>query len=104
MKWCGSSCRDVLDGGLAVPTIHLGVEADLLALCQTSDSSALEGRRMDKDVGAAAIRLNESEAFLVVEEFHCTRVHVGSFQSGSAQWRAQSVCACQNGRSFGKSV
>src|SRR3954464_15788288 len=88
------SCRDVLDSHFPAPTVHLGVETDLLAFFQTSDSGTFKCRRVNKDVGTAAIRLDEAEAFLIIEEFYRTRVHVSSFHTGVHEGaRKSSACA-----------
>src|SRR5579862_1193410 len=67
--------RDIADGDLAGAAVFLRIEGDLLALGQATQSGALERSRMNEDVLAAVIRLNEAEAFLVVVKFYGTRCH-----------------------------
>src|ERR1700712_5745428 len=50
--------------------IRLRVEADLLVFRQSIKPGCLHGRNMHEDIGAAAIRLDEAEAFVDIEEFY----------------------------------
>src|SRR4051812_390577 len=66
---------DVADGDLAAAAIFLGVERDLLAFGQAADASPLQRGRVNKHVLAAAIGLNEAEAFLIVIKFNSAGIH-----------------------------
>src|SRR5258707_15553659 len=66
---------DLADGDLAAARIVLGVESDLLALAQAVDAGALQCGGMDENVLLAVIRLDETEALLVVVELHGARKH-----------------------------
>lgn len=72
---------DVVYGNLARAAVRLRVKADLLAFDQDPDTSALQGCRMDKNVLAAVVRLDETVTLLVVVEFHGTVRHGISFYS-----------------------
>src|SRR3954452_17265587 len=66
---------DVVDGDLAGTAVLGGVKGDLLPFREARYTGALKSRRVDKDVLAAAVRLNEAEALLVVEKLNNARVH-----------------------------
>jgi hypothetical protein len=69
-------CRlDIRDGGLAGAAIFLGIEGDLLALDQPTHSGALKRGGVDENILAAIVRLDKTEAFLVVIELHGSRIH-----------------------------
>jgi hypothetical protein len=53
------------------PLVRLGFKRDAHALGQVLQSRLLKGCDVDKDVVAAAIRLDEAEPLLFVEKFHC---------------------------------
>src|SRR5829696_5897057 len=59
---------DVVDGNLAGAAVLGGVEGHLLAFDEAADAGALECRRMDENVLAAIVGLDEAEAFLIVVE------------------------------------
>src|SRR5262249_39996032 len=61
---------DGADRDLAGAAVFLGVEGDLLTLGQARHAGALERGGVDEHVLAAAIRLDETEAFLAVVELH----------------------------------
>src|SRR3954465_8136838 len=66
---------DVVHGDLAGTAVLGGVKGDLLPFREARYTGALKSRRVDKDVLAAAVRLNEAEALLVVEKLNSARVH-----------------------------
>lgn len=68
---------DGADGNLAAAAILLRIEGDLLALDQSTHSGALERGRVNEDVLAAVVRLNEAEAFLIVVELYGAGNHKG---------------------------
>jgi hypothetical protein len=61
--------------------IGLGLESHLLAFVETAQAGTLNGADMHENVWAAVIRLNETEAFLIVEKLYCADSHDDSFQS-----------------------
>ena len=56
--------------GFATVTALLDLVADLLALVEGGQASALDGGDVDESVLTALVRLNEAEALGRVEEFH----------------------------------
>jgi hypothetical protein len=70
--------RDGADSDLASAAIFLRVERDLLAFIQAAHASALEGSRVDENVLAAVVRLDEAEALLIVVKLNGTGLHVSS--------------------------
>src|SRR5947208_1749058 len=66
---------DVVHGDLAGTAVLGGVKGDLLPFREARYTGALKSGRMDKDVLATAVRLNEAEALLVVEKLNSARVH-----------------------------
>jgi hypothetical protein len=67
---------DRADGNLAAAAVLLRIERDLLALHQPAHSGALQRGRVNEDVLAAVVRLNEAEAFLVVVELYGAGNHM----------------------------
>src|SRR5690606_12435131 len=61
--------------GLAAAAVRLDLEGDLLALAELAHAGALDGGRVDEDVLAAVIRLDEAEALVDVVEFHGPGLH-----------------------------
>ncbi|CDX20629.1 hypothetical protein MPLDJ20_110330 [Mesorhizobium plurifarium] len=59
----------------AVASILHDVEADLLALDQRAQSSALHGRDVHEHVGLAAALLDKAEALGGIEKLHGPRAH-----------------------------
>ncbi len=51
----------------------------LLTFTQAADAGVFQRGDMDENILFAMVRLNEAEAFLIVVEFHCTRIHDSSF-------------------------
>lgn len=72
----GLGSRDIAYGDLARATIFLRVKRDLLPFVQSRQSCTLEGGRMNEDVLAAILRLDETEALLVIVEFYGTNLHL----------------------------
>jgi hypothetical protein len=62
--------------GLACPSIGDNVESDLLSLVEDTHASAFDRADVHEDILAAIIRLNEAEAFLVVEPLHGSFCHI----------------------------
>jgi small subunit ribosomal protein S21 len=62
--------------GLACPSIGDNVESDLLSLVEDTHASAFDRADVHEDILAAIIRLNEAEAFLVVEPLHGPFCHI----------------------------
>src|SRR4051794_25305432 len=73
MLWSGG--LQITCSGLAALGHH--VVADLLALHQCAQAGALDRADVHEHVLAAVARLDESKAFLSVEELHSTRGHHG---------------------------
>src|SRR5262249_61526889 len=67
--------RDRRDGDLAGAAVFAGLERDLLAFGEATHAGALERGRMDEHVLAAALRLDEAVALLVVVELHGSLDH-----------------------------
>ncbi len=61
-------------GSFAVPALFQVVRY-LLSLGQTGDAGALQRRNVDESVLGAILGLNETEAFVGIEEFDCTFDH-----------------------------
>src|SRR6266852_5265225 len=61
---------NVRDGGLAGAAIIFSIEGNLLTLAKAAQAGALQRCGMDENVLAAAVRLDESEAFLFVVELY----------------------------------
>src|ERR1700744_3086773 len=59
----------------------LQVEADLLALVQAAQASALNRREMDKDILRAVVRLNEANPLLSVEPLDRSLRHRNSLHA-----------------------
>ena len=70
---------DGTDRDLAVARIASRIVLHLLTFTQAADAGAFQRGDMDKDILLAVVRLNEAEAFLIVVEFHYTRIHRSSF-------------------------
>jgi hypothetical protein len=88
---------DLADGDLAAARIVLGVEGDLLALAQAIDAGALQGGGVDENILLTIVRLDESEAFLVVVELHGARMHEISFGDGVYAGMAHEI-SCPSSR------
>src|SRR5262245_20238858 len=76
----------VRGGILAAAAVGLDVEADLLAFDEAAHAGALERGRMNEDVLAAVVRLNETKALLAVIKLHGTRSHGSPFRKRCARW------------------
>jgi hypothetical protein len=104
--------------GLAgILSIGNNVESDLLSLVEGTHASAFDRADVHEDILAAIIRLNEAEAFLVIEPLHGSFCHIallsGTCISGRAS--AQPICSrfgekssvqtrdARRGQSFGRS-
>ena len=81
--WSGygsSHCRldslQIARRGLACPSIGYNVENDLLSLIEDTHASAFDRADVHEDILAAIIRLNEAEAFLVIEPLHGSFCHI----------------------------
>jgi hypothetical protein len=68
-------------GGLAAPPVGLNVESEFLTFDEAAHSGALYRRNMNEDIGAAAVLLNEAEAFLRVEELDSAGSHFGLLET-----------------------
>src|SRR5262252_8448432 len=66
---------NVRNGGPAGPPVFLGIEGNLLTLAKTAQTGTLQRCGMDENVLAAAVRLDESEAFLIVVKLYCAVRH-----------------------------
>jgi hypothetical protein len=66
---------DIVHSDLARAAVFARVEADLLAFRQTAQSSSLKGGRMNENVLATIVWLDEAVAFLCVVEFNDTGIH-----------------------------
>jgi hypothetical protein len=66
---------------LARTPICLSLEAHLLAFIEAAHARTLNGAHVHKNVWAPIVRLNETEAFLIVEKLYCADGHDDSFQS-----------------------
>ena len=72
-------CRTVqiVRRGLArILSIGNNVESDLLSLVEDTHASAFDRADVHEDILAAIIRLDEAEAFLVIEELHGSLGHM----------------------------
>src|SRR3954469_21043566 len=69
----GSDALDLL--GLRALRALSHVELDLLALLQLAVATALDGRVVNEDIGAAAVLLDEAEALFAVEPLHGACCH-----------------------------
>ena len=72
-------CRTVqiVRRGLArILSIGNNVESDLLSLVERTHASAFDRADVHEDILAAIIRLDEAEAFLVIEELHGSLGHM----------------------------
>src|SRR6266566_1027224 len=111
-------CRTVqiVRRGLArILSIDNNVESDLLSLVERTHASAFDRADVHEDILAAIIRLDEAEAFLVIEELHGSSRHItvlsgtcvmrprvsaaGSFGEKSSVRRGM----CGEAKSFGRS-
>jgi hypothetical protein len=72
---CRLGSAQVFSGRLARLAICDNVERDLLPLVEGAHASAFDRADMNEDIFAAAFRLNEAEALLVIESLHGSRVH-----------------------------
>ena len=52
-----------------------GIAAVIVAVAQTWQARPLDGRDMNKDVGAAVLRRDKAKSLGVIEELHCTPGH-----------------------------
>src|SRR2546425_8192641 len=76
-------CRTVqiVRRGLArILSIGNNVESDLLSLVEDTHASAFDRADVHEDILAAIIRLDEAEAFLVIEPLHRTLSHSPVFR------------------------
>jgi hypothetical protein len=83
LPWSGygsSRCRldsvQIVRRGLACPSIGDNVESDLLSLVEDAHASAFDRADVHEHILASIIRLNEAEAFLVVEPLHGSLCHI----------------------------
>lgn len=65
---------------LAAALVALELKADLLPLMQRAEARALYGRRMNEDVRAAIVGLDEAEAFGGIEPLNSAKSHMNTFQ------------------------
>jgi hypothetical protein len=72
---------DVRHGYLAGAAIFLGVKRDLLPLGERAKPSAFKSGDVNEYVLPAIVRLDETVAFLRIEEFHGSLLHGYSFQA-----------------------
>ena len=63
-------------GHFARALVLLELEAHALAFVEAGEASTLDSRDVDEHVRAAMLRLDEAEAFLLVEPFNSTGSHV----------------------------
>ena len=91
--WSGygsSRCRldrvQIVRGGLACPSIGDNVESYLLSLVEDTHSSAFDRADVHEDILAAIIRLDEPEAFLVIEPLHGSLGHIALLSGMCAMW------------------
>ena len=77
---CRSDSLQIFRRGLACLSISNNVESDLLALIEGTHASAFDRADVHEHILAAAIRLDEAEAFLVIEPLHSSLRHIVFFQ------------------------
>jgi len=94
--WSGygsSRCRldrvQIVRGGLACPSIGDNVESDLLSLVEDTHASACDRADVHEDILAAIIRLDEPEAFLVIEPLHGSLGHIALLSGMCVMWAAR---------------
>jgi len=74
---CLSDGPQIVRRGLAwILSIDNNVESDLLSLVERTHASAFDRTDVHEDILAAIIRLDEAEAFLVIEELHGSSRHI----------------------------
>jgi len=78
----------VVCGRLAAPTISNDVKRDFLAFVETSKARALYRADVDENVVTAIFGLNEAKAFLTIEPFHGSSLHMSSFPRLGAHARS----------------
>src|SRR5271167_4657192 len=66
-----------IDGGDAPVATALDFERQGLPFGQGGHAGALDGTDVHEDVLSSIARLDESEAALIIEEFHCSNCHDG---------------------------
>ncbi len=80
VSYGSSRCRlgsvQIVRRGLARPSIGDNVECDLLSLVEDTHASAFDCADVHEDILTAIIRLNEAEAFLVIEPLHGSFCHL----------------------------
>jgi hypothetical protein len=69
----------VLSAGLAAHLVNLGFVRNLLSFGEAGQASTLDSADVNEHIGAAVVRLNETEAFLAVEPLHSTSRHNKQF-------------------------
>ena len=67
---------DLRGGHLARALVFFHLEADALAFLKAGETRALNGGDVDEHVRAALLRLDEAEAFLLVEPLYGAGSHV----------------------------
>jgi hypothetical protein len=72
---------EIAGGHLTRLVISLQFEADLLAFDEFAHARAFDSRDMDERIGAAVVRLNETEAFGGIEPFNCASGHDEPFHN-----------------------
>jgi hypothetical protein len=75
----GLSRADGANGSLAGAAVFLGLESHLLTFDKAAHASPFKGGRVNENVLAAIVRLNEAKAFLIVVELYGASVHGDSF-------------------------
>src|ERR1700741_5215718 len=100
-RWSGygsSRCRSndlqIVRRGLSCLSIGDNVESDLLPLIEETHASAFDRTDMHKDILAAIIRLNEAEAFLVIEPLHGSFCHIALLSDKGITDRASAQPIC----------
>ena len=78
---------------LAGSSIFLGVERNLLTLAEAAHSGTLQRGGVNKHILAAAIRLDEAEALLIIIEFHSSGSHRIAFFAGAADLVERAILA-----------
>jgi hypothetical protein len=75
-----SGCLKIDGGEFPRATVCLDVEGNLLALNEAAQSGALDRAHMNEDVLAAAVRRDKPIAFLFIEEFDSSNLHLMPFR------------------------
>jgi hypothetical protein len=98
---CRSDRAQILRGGLAGPSISNNLERDLLSLVKPAHTGAFDCADVDEDVLAPIIRLDEAEAFLVIEPLHGSLRHLAFLSvmcNQAASQRSQFVSRLEESR------